>query len=269
MFRLRYCPHVGDTLKTALLGALVGAVLFASAAPALGAPQRDWTGTVEVVTDFPLQLGAAFRVEAPGGFQVSSSVGVLPMGYVDVINALATTTGAYQQETAELVRESLRESLVLKLNVGYRPFKGEGFYLDAGYGLVTLGSLVRGPTIMGIPDPRFQEVITNLEQQTGLNMDSVMAANRYKIDSTLHMLNAEVGYRLRFGQDWTARFALGAAFTIYGVTSVSARNAYVGEGWRTEYNDELMDSTRRYLDSLYTQSVHTIILTVALGHRLF
>ena len=233
------------------------------------AAQRDWTGALEAVTDFPLQLGAAFRVEAPGGFQFGTSVGVLPMGYVDVINALAISTDAYQQETADLVRESLRESLVLKLNVGYRPIADEGFYLDGGYGLVTLGSLVNGQTIMGIPDPRFQQLIVNLEEQTGLNMDSVMAANRYKIDSTLHMLNAEVGYRLRFGDGWTARFALGAAFTVYGMTSVKARAAYVGEGWRAEYNDELMASTKGYLDSLYTESVHTIIVTVALGHRLF
>ena len=127
------------------------------------------------------------------------------MGYVDVINALATTTEAYQQETAELVRESLRES-VLKLNLATdrSRVRVPTSMLDMGSSPC---SLVRGPTIWH-PDPRFQEVIRTSSSKQGSIWTRLWPPIGTR-STRPFMLNAELGYRLRFGQDWTARFALG------------------------------------------------------------
>lgn len=232
-------------------------VLAASTAEARGRSTgkrntSDWHFTFEVGTDFPLQLGGHFTLETPGRVQIMTSLGALPSGYVDVMNAIIVGTGGYSAEIGDVVRAALRDSFLLRTRVGWRPFEEYGFYFGAGYTMATVGGDVSGKLLITLLSDDLYNQIVN-EVGNGL----------YAIDTTLHMIDFEIGYRLLVGSGWSFRFALGSAFTVAGSTSVAARFTYLDPDIQA-----LVESkTANFLDELYPKYVHPPVLTIAIGYQ--
>jgi hypothetical protein len=205
------------------------------------APAYAFQGGVEAVTDFPIDVGAKLWVEGPYRLRLSTSFGVLPGGYVDTINAILVSAGAYDQQTANLIHDSLKSSFVWRLHGGWRPFKTRGAYFEVGYGLVTLGG--------GISRPG------TLSAALGIPID---ASQSYSITSFLHMVDIEVGWMWIFGRGITVRTALGCALTVGAETTVTASS---------HAQDDLARQTASYLDKEYTSYVFAPTLSVAIGWR--
>jgi hypothetical protein len=109
---------------------------------------RNWHLGIEGMTDFPLTVGVQVWAELPYRIRLTMSAGELPHGYLQTINAIAVSAGAYSQRDADLITELLDHAATWRLHVGWRPFRRLGGYVEGGFGLITLAkSLELAPVI--------------------------------------------------------------------------------------------------------------------------
>ncbi|MGB0592160.1 MAG: hypothetical protein ACPGU1_20955 [Myxococcota bacterium] len=219
------------------------------------AKDSPWHLQVGLGTDFPLHLGGQLSVEMPAGLQLSTSIGHLLTSYVEVINAIARSFDAYEQETADLVLASWRDALVWRLHAGWRPLEEWGFFVEAGYGLVTLGSLVSGGDLVTVLEDDIRELLD----------EDALRYVQYDLTSTLHMLDLEVGWRWVLDSGWYFRVGLGVAATLVGETEI----APAGQRTETEQDAVISEGVRVHLNAIYRNHVHTPVVSLSAGIRLF
>jgi hypothetical protein len=173
-----------------------------------GGPAPAWKLSVEAGTDFPVSVGARVGAELPYRLRLSTSLGWLPRPYLRAINNVMVKAGAYERSAADLIESGLQSSLVWRTHVGWRPFAGAGFYVDAGYGLLALG----GQTSPG-------EVLVAL---VGIDVPFEVEdlSGEYSVDSLLHMVDVELGWQWEVRERWTVRAAVGGAFTFKSAATV-------------------------------------------------
>jgi hypothetical protein len=191
-------------------------------------------------------------LEAPYGIRLSTSLGFLPAAYVDVINELALSAGWYDSSTATLVSGALDDSLVWRTHLGWRPFADHGFYLDVGYGLVTLGGGISGGDLIA--------------SVSGFDAEAEALGKPYAIASTLHMLDAEIGWQIEVWEGLWIRPAIGFAGTVASNTEVTpdfeTSNPAVA---RAAGNFARFASG--WLDAIYTSYIFTPVVTLGVGWR--
>lgn len=231
-------------------GWLPGVLLLLLAAPRAGRADR-WSFKADALTDVPVQVGGRIGVEGPLRLQLGTSLGMLPGPYVDLINEVVVAAGGYDESTAELIRQSLKQSLVWRLHLGWRPFEDYGFYFEFGYGLVTLGGGVETEELIaavtGSPPPR----------------DDPTAERTYDVTSTLHMLDVEIGWQWRLWEGLTLRAAVGFAGTLGAHSEVAPAYRPVAQRAVGAFTR----AAEKYLDDIYTTYVFTPVASLALGYR--
>lgn len=228
--------------------------LIALAAPAhagIRSPEAGLHLDLEAVTDFPLDVGGRIALECPYRIRVATALGVLPAGYLDAINGVVVAAGGYDDATAELVRTTLRNSLVWRLQVGWRPLADYGFYFEVGYAIVTLGGAVDSEDLLVLA--------------TGADESEMSRTRTYEVASTLHQLVGEVGWQWILWEQLDLRVALGFAGTVASSTDVG-RKSRQPPGPRLA---TLEADSEAYLDDVYTSYVFTPTVTVAVGYRFF
>lgn len=237
---------------------LASVLFFASAStlalPSLASAQDDRGSHLDLDfgTDLPLSVGGSLRLELPSGFHASTGLGGLPKSYVSMINGVVVAFGGYDDATATLVEDALQSSLVWRSHVGY--IWPRGFYLDVGY---TLGALAGGSSTQDV-----------LETSTGLARTRDESDRRYAIESVIHLLDIEVGYQHEFLEHLVLRVAVGFAATVASRTRVEQQFAVDNPAAQPRV-DNIERASARYLDGIYTDYVHTPVLTVAIGYRFF
>jgi len=213
---------------------------------------------LQVQTDFPVSVGARIKAEFPHRIQLSTGVGTLPGGYVDVINSVVVAAGGYDDATADVIRSTLASSLVWRTHLGWRPLAKRGWYFEGGYGLVTLGGGITG-----------QEAIVLLTGGTApTGGGGGNALLNYDVRSTLHMLDVETGWRWLLWRDRIVlNAALGFAGTVASKTTLEPRDP--SPLTDTMALQTLADEGETYLDDIYTDYVFTPVVTVGIGYRFF
>src|SRR6185503_6857601 len=105
------------------------------------APKSEEKASFDIgcATEVPLMIGAQATLELPYRILVQGEVGVLPGAYVNGIDGVLSSSGAYDATTSELVRSTLQNSLVVRLSAGLRPFRDHGLEIMGGYTLASLG----------------------------------------------------------------------------------------------------------------------------------
>jgi len=210
---------------------------------------------LEAGTDFPAAVGARLSTEFPHRLRVSTTLGALPTPYVDTINAVVVALDGYPQTTADLIRDALQNSLIWRIQAGWRPFAAHGFYADLGYGLVTLGGGATGDQIIAAA--------------TGQSPTASTRGREYDIRSTLHMLTVEIGWEWSLWRDRISlRAAIGGAFTLGSLTSIRPQFTTSGPA-EARLVQAFTSFGEGYLDGIYTSYVHTPVLSVAGGYRFF
>jgi len=163
---------------------------------------------VEVITDFPLQIGGQIWAELPWRVRLSMSFGALPDPYLQTIHAVAVSAGAYDQATADLLTEALDRAFTWRLHIGWRPFPHRGAYFEGGFGLLALNSGLALADVIelasGVPAPRARNV--------GLG---------FKIDTVVETLGIEVGWMWQPWRGLTLRVSLGFAATVGAQVSIA------------------------------------------------
>ena len=162
-------------------------------------------------------------MELPHRIRLSTTMSILPGGYMGVINGLLVGMGAYNQATADVTRSSLESSLICRLHAGWRPFAQRGLYFEAGYGLAILGS--------GLTAQDLICAMIGAQPPSGTT-----AGASYAVSSTLHMIDLEFGWRWTLLRGLTLHAALGCALTVGAETSVNPpagtqNSRLVQQGW--------------------------------------
>ncbi|TNE44546.1 MAG: hypothetical protein EP343_30155 [Deltaproteobacteria bacterium] len=209
-----------------------------------------WNLSIEARTDVPILIGGHIALEMPYGFRISTTLGVLPPFYVDMVNAIVVASGGYNQETADLIKRSLSSALVWRLHVGWRPSPYAGFYIEVGYGLVTLGGQAASEDII-------RSAIPSLP--VGFNTGRA----NWDVASSLHMIDAELGWRWSLlNNHMTIRISLGFAGTL-GSNTTAKPDAPFGFTNPDIYGRAIA----RYLDQTYRSYIFSPTLGFAMGYR--
>ncbi|MGM0578163.1 MAG: hypothetical protein ACQEXJ_20730 [Myxococcota bacterium] len=229
------------------LMALVGLLV----APHVRAEERPWHFDAEAVTDLPIQVGGQGTFELPGRLRLGVSVGVMPRGYIRMINEIGTGAGWYNEATADLVGSVLTNSLVIRPKVGWRPVPDRGLYFDGSYTLAALGGAVTGPELFALA--------SGIDPPDGAENAEVRA------DAALHMLGLEVGWAWTVQPGLRLRAAVGGTFTLGSSTDVT----YDGPGGGTANARTFERGVEGYLNDVFRSYVHTVVLSVGVGWRMF
>jgi hypothetical protein len=237
-----------------IMAAFIGALALSGAPQELQAKTGSGPHlTLELVTDVPLHAGGRLDMDLPSGLKLHTTLGGMPEDYIGVINSAVISLGGYDTKTAEVVAAALKDSLVWRVHVGWRPSVNDAFYLSAGYTLITLGGGVSGEDLLSLA--------------TDEEPDSVSTAHVYAVDSTLHLLDVEVGWSWLFLKTYTLRVSAGFSGTINASTKVSPQFAPIGD--TGENAKTFTDAVETFLDATYEGNVFTPTLSLAVGIRLF
>ncbi len=239
------------TLGTLLLG-----LLLACGAPALAqeasvkakARQPRLSLGAEALSEFPLQVGGRIWVELPGRILVGTSLGYLPGAYESAVNNTLVSAGAYDAATGEVIGAVMEDSLVWRVSLGWRPFSNHGAYLRAGYMLAFLETALTPDLV--------QAAAGSLPVPTSL-LGSYLEG--YAVETTLHMINAEIGWQWVVGPGLSLRCGLGAALTVGSSSTVTGSNSH------SRQVAALLAPTEAYIDDTLTSYVFTPTVTLALG----
>lgn len=155
---------------------------------------RGWAVDLAGGTSFPVAVGAGLQVETPVRVLTQLDVGAMPGAYVDVLDTLAAKT-RHSPPAGDLARDASRRALVVRAALGVRPLARRGLEVRGGYTGCTLGRSVTS--------------LSALESLTGeaLGTDERPIA----VQSTLHNIHADLGYRWLVRGDLVIRAALGYA----------------------------------------------------------
>ena len=224
-------------------------LLFVFSTSTYATPRLD----VEAVTDVPISMGVNLASHWPHGIRASTGLGFTPSAYIALINEVVQSfPDTYDDATGDLIEETLKDALIWRTHVGWQ--MDCGVYFDAGYTLSTLGG--------GTSTQALLAALTDREEPPN-DRESI-----YSVASTLHMLDAEVGYLHVFENQWTARVAIGVSATVASSTQVSADEQPRGDLRRRAVR-AFEQYAEDYLNETYTSFVHTPVVTIALGHRFY
>jgi hypothetical protein len=185
-------------------------------APSSGASD-EWMLSLEGVTRVPVDIGVQSIFETPVGLRFGGSYGFIPGPYVDFV------TGAAAGATASASGSDISifdGGHVWRAQLGIRPIRKLGFYLDAGYANVTLTGQIDESSFGGLPGT------ANLGAQG--------------VTTRLDMWFAELGYQAHVGD----RVVLGLGLGIMGTLSSS-----------TEVDQPSQNSTTQALTNQATDNV--------------
>ena len=218
-------------------------------------PPSAWKLRAELLTDAPVHGGVAALVEGPHRLRLRTSLGWLPTPYVNLINEVVQAfDDTYTDANAQLVSDTLQNSLVWRTHLGWRPFEGHGFYVHLGYSFVGLGG---GTTAQALV-----EGITGVPIPTGPNN------SRFKLDLTttaaLHMADLELGWEWELWDHLTLRVGLGGSYTFASTANITS--SFQGTTPPVQQAvDALEQGGEDYLNDTFRAYVHPPSLVTALG----
>lgn len=238
-----------SVLLTALL--VTSVPLSASAEPDAGDEERGWAVVVEGGTQFPVFAGGGVRLEMPLNLSVHGDLGVLPQAYGKLVNDVAQDIGSYDDATAFIIDQAFEDSLVYRVGGAWHPFGG-GFYLGLTYAFVDLSGSVSDQEALEQALPGAQDLPDGF-------------SGSVPIDTTLHMLQGELGYQWEILPHLLLRVALGVSATLDGSVDFG-----VPRGLPPALEDQARELERigeDYLEGILTDYVHTPTGTIAIGYR--
>jgi len=204
-------------------------------------------------TDFPLSVHVVGLLELPGRLQLSTSLGLLPRSYLEVLNDVLVETGAYGEDEALLVEDSLSSAVAWRTFLGWRPSAHHGFYFAVGYTLLALGGNVTGT------DTLFRALGLELSDEL---LEEVPLA---RVHSTLHQGAAELGWQWQLPARLKLKLGLGGFGTFAASSSLEPEVAEP----LASLAEPLLGPAEVELNDTYRGHVHGGYVSLALFFTLF
>jgi hypothetical protein len=222
-------------------------------APALEASDRALRNEDERIrfdltagTTAPLHLGLQGVLELPYRIQLAAEIGWMPPGYLELINAVSTGAGWYDQTTASLVSAALENALVLRIAVGFRPFPSEGFEIRAGYTAAMLGG--------GLSAAEAIEAVTGRDPRA--------AGTEIPLQATAHGFQIDLSWAFFIERLVLVRFTVSYFQMVYAHTWIAVTPERGEMAVRAA--SEALDV---YLNDVLSTYVKTPTLSVFIGYR--
>ena len=216
----------------------------------MGAPVQVYLGAA---TDVPLDIAARVTVEGPYRLRLTTSVGWMPAGYLDLINGISVEAGWYDTTTASLIAVSLQNAIVWRTHLGWRPFPRHGFQFEVGYGMASLGG--------GLSAAEAVETLTGQTFPRDAGEDLAVS-----LGATVHMIDVSAGWEWVIRDHLFVRADLGGAFTL-------AAQSHITPDWEITHPrvqtavDEITAEGESYLNDTFTTYVHTPTVGLGVGWR--
>ena len=208
---------------------------------------------LEVGTDLAFAMNVTLASEWPHGIRLSTSVGYMPELYVALINEVVQLFPyGYDDTVGNVIEQTLKHSLVWRTHVGWAFAKG--WYIDVGYGLGTLGGGATAAELLAVA--------------AGRDVPNIEGFTLVTVGSTLHMIDAEIGWKGLIFDKWTLRTAIGFAGTLSASAAVDSLVPFRDPD-RQAAAAEFETFSEDYLVDTYTRYVFAPVLTVAVGYRFF
>jgi hypothetical protein len=209
---------------------------------------------VYLLTDVPTMIGIGSTYELPSRLRGSLSMGILPAPYLDLINAAMVGFDVYTQTTADLIDILLQNSLIMKGELGWRPWPARGWYLGLGGQLIVLAGDTTELTYYseGIDE----EILETAEEHTG----SLDVSVRPK------MLTGHIGHEWTIKERFMIRTNLGFAYTVSASSKVSSSQTPTTRVGVVAVST-LESAAETYLNNVFTEWVHVPTVGVSAGYR--
>lgn len=203
--------------------------------------------------EMPIMIGAQATLEVPYRFLLQGEIGVLPGFSVDAVDGALVSAGAYDNNTSELVRNTLRDSLVVRLSGGWRPFPAHGFEVLGGYTLTSLGGSVSARTAV--------------EAATGSVLPAQIPDTSILIQSTVHSVHVSLGWRWVIADHFLIRTSLGYVQSVASSSHLEVPEAVAQHPEISPQIDAANRALDRRLNEIYTTYVKLPVLGLSLGYR--
>lgn len=206
-----------------------------------------------LAAEAPLMIGGQATLELPYRFLLQVELGVLPGFAIDAVDGALVGTGAYDAATSDLVRSTLRDSLVARFSGGWRPFPDHGLELLGGYTVASLGGDVSARNAV--------------EAIAGVTVPADIPDADIRIRSTVHALHVGLGWRWVIADHFLVRTSLAYLQAVGSsshleVPAALASSPTVQAG--ASAANQLLDAK---LNEVYTTYVKLPLVGVALGYR--
>jgi hypothetical protein len=207
---------------------------------------------LEIFTSFPTDVGIRGTFEMPARLRVTGSVGWLPRPYLDVINDTAVANGWYKEKEADLIDAALKNAVVIRTHLGWRPFPKLGFQFELGYSWIGLGGGLTGGEL--------------LEAETGYDLSYFLGDDyNFSANAELHRVEASFGWEHVIAKHLLIRWDLGGSYTFRATAKVEHQfETY----WPfTDPIEQAEEDAEEKLVTILEKNVHTPILAVGVGWR--
>lgn len=213
---------------------------------------RDFQLDAAATTVVPLMIGAQVTLELPVRLQLQGELGVLPGAYVDAADSILVSTGAYGDAESQIVRAALRDSMVMRLSAGWRPFEDHGFEMFGGYTMINLGTSVTARDAV--------EAYTAVTLPAGVGTESV------DLDATIHAVHATIGWRWVVADHLTIRTSLGYVHALSASTHVTVPDSVSNVAGASNVDNATSLAEAR-LDDLMTTYGELPTVGLSVGYR--
>jgi hypothetical protein len=177
--------------------------------------------SLEAVTNAPVDVGGRVTFEAPFRVRLSAGFGVVPSFYLGLVNGAIQRTGAYDMMFGQAGSGAYDGGSAWRAQIGVRPFKNSGFYIDGGYSMVNLSGRVAGPIVAGLPS---------------VSLD---------LETRLHTWLIEIGFQGQVADRMVLGFGLGVLGTIAASTSASTSRTIATRAAKPIAQDAVSSFDRR------------------------
>jgi hypothetical protein len=222
------------------------------AAPPPGPRARSVAFDLSVGTQVPILIGGQVTLDVHR-FLLQGEIGVLPTAYVNVVNGVLVSSGAYDQATAALVKSALGNSLVVRLSAGVRPFADHGLEIVGGY---TLASVHGGVSAR-----------QTIETVTGTTLPAELGDAEVPISSTIHSVHLQLGWRWVLADHLVIRASVGYLQSVASSSHVGMPEGVPVNAITTAALARVNGAVDELLDKTYKTYVKTPVVGLSLGYR--
>lgn len=211
---------------------------------------NDWQLSLEAATRMPIDVGGQVRLQSPFWLRVTAGAGVVPRGYVGMLNGALAANNVYDPIAESLINSAFESGWTYNFRVGIRPSRTLGLYADVGIGRAQLSGGLDVATVAATTD-------------TTLPVNDFDAYG-YGVETNFDLLIAEVGWEGHIGD----HFLLGIGVGLLAVTNAQSTATANFEEAQTEVITEATDEATALLDDTIESYGYLPTLTVRLGFDL-
>lgn len=209
-------------------------------------------GDLALATEAPIFMGVQGTLKLPYGFLFQAELGALPGFYVEAVDSALVSANVYSEVVSSLVTSGLKNSFVMRLSAGMRPFPAHGFEILGGYTLTTLGGGVSARAA--------------LEAVGGVALPQQIPDAEIGLQTTLHSFHVSVGWRWVIADHFLVRTSIGYLQSVGSSSHIEVpdtASSIPGADAIIERANQTIDAT---LDENYKTYVKLPVLGLGLGY---